>query len=134
MSKWFFAIFIALVSFLAMGQVDVTPVESGDAISGLFGLISKLMVGKPAIAVIGLVIAQGLILILRTNWLDKAVGNLKMTIILCVAVFIPAITIFISTPKASFSDIFADGATLAALQIAGHQIYLHYFGSKATKV
>jgi len=134
MSKWFLAITIALVSMLAFGQVDTTPVESGTAISGLFALITKLMVGKPAIATIALVITQGLIMILRTNWLDKTVGNLKMAIILSVAVLVPAITIFISNPSASIGDVFADGATLAALQLAGHQIYLHFFGSKATSV
>jgi len=134
MGKILLALFVALVSFMALGQVDVTPVASGDAISGIFALVSKLMVGKPAIATIALVITQVIILILRTNWLDKTVGNLKMAIILTVAVFVPAITIYVANPAASYSDIFADGATLAALQLAGHQIYLHFFGSKAASV
>ena len=134
MGKLFFAIFISLVSFMALGQVDTTPIESGAAISGIFALVSQLMVGKPAIAVICMVITQVVILVLRTNWLDKTIGNVKMAVILGVAVFIPVITLFIADPKTSFSSIFADGATIAALQLAGHQIYLHFFGAKSEVV
>jgi hypothetical protein len=119
---------------VAFSQVDVTPIANNDAVGSIFAIVSKLLVGKPTLSVVSLVITQLVIMILRTNWLDNAVGKVKMPIITGVAILIPVCTFFIANPSASFSQVIADGATLAALQVFGHQIFLHVAGDKKDTV
>lgn len=134
MSKWIFGMFIMFVSFMALGQVETTPVESNEAVGAIFAVISKLLVGKPSLSIVVMVVTQIIIMILRTNWLDNAVGKVKMPIISGVAILIPVCSFFIANPSAPFSQVIADGATLAALQVFGHQLYLHLMGDKKDTV
>jgi hypothetical protein len=134
MSKWIFGLFIMFVSFMALGQVDTAPVESNEAVGAIFSIISKLLVGKPSLSIVIMVVTQVIIMILRTNWLDSAIGKVKMPIITGVAVVIPVCTFLIANPSASFAQIIADGATLAALQVFGHQLFLHVLGDKKDTV
>lgn len=134
MLKWIFGLFVMLISFMSLAQVDTTPIESNQAVAGLFEVISKLLVGKPSLSIVVLVVTQLIITILRTNWLDNSVGKIKMPIITGVAIIIPVCTFFIANPSATFAQVFADGATLAALQVFGHQLYLHVIGDKKDTV
>lgn len=134
MIKWIFGMMLFVFAWACFGQSDITPIESNQAVASLFEIVSKLLVGKPTLSIVVLVVTQVIVTILRTQWLDNAVGKIKMPVITGVAILIPACTFFIANPSASFAQLFSDSATLAALQVFGHQLYLHVIGDKKDTV
>ena len=134
MTKWILGLLTLIISLATFGQVDLSPIESNEAVGGILQVVSKLLVDKPSISILVMVLTQIIIMILRTNWLDNSVGKIKMPIISGVAILIPVCTFFVANPNASFAQVLADGATLAALQVFGHQLYQHVIGDKKNTV